>query len=65
MGIVVVGSVAIDNVTTPFGRNPDAPGGSATYFSLSASYFTKVKLVAVVGRDFPKRYISNFLNILE
>ena len=57
MGIVVVGSVAIDDVTTPFGRNPNAPGGSATYFSLSASNFTKVKLVAVVGEDFPKKYI--------
>lgn len=58
MGIVVVGSVAIDDVTTPFGRNPDAPGGSATYFSLSASNFTKVKLVAVIGKDFPKKYIT-------
>jgi sugar/nucleoside kinase (ribokinase family) len=60
MGIVVVGSVAIDDVTTPFGRNPNAPGGSATYFSLSASNFTKVKLVAVVGEDFPKKYITLF-----
>lgn len=58
MGIVVVGSVALDDVTTPFGRNPDAPGGSAMYFSLSASNFTKVKLVAVVGEDFPKKYIT-------
>lgn len=60
VGIVVVGSVAIDDVTTPFGRNPNAPGGSATYFSLSASNFTDVRLVAVVGEDFPKRYISLF-----
>jgi len=58
MGIVVVGSVAIDDVTTPFGKNHNAPGGSATYFSLSASNFTKVKLVAVVGGDFPKKYIT-------
>jgi sugar/nucleoside kinase (ribokinase family) len=57
MGILVVGSVAIDNVITPFGKNFNAPGGSATFFSLSASYFTDVKLVAVVGEDFPKRYI--------
>lgn len=57
MGILVVGSVAIDDVITPFGKNFNAPGGSATYFSLSASYFTKVKLVAVVGKDFPKKYI--------
>lgn len=61
MGIVVVGSVAIDNVITPFGKNFNAPGGSASYFSLSASYFTKVKLVGVVGKDFPKKYI-NFFN---
>jgi len=61
MGILVVGSVAIDNVITPFGKNFNAPGGSATYFSLSASYFTKVKLVAVVGKDFPVKHI-NLLN---
>ncbi|MFC1808198.1 PfkB family carbohydrate kinase [Candidatus Omnitrophota bacterium] len=57
MGITVVGSVAIDDVITPFGKNFNAPGGSATYFSLSASNFTKVKLVAVVGKDFPNKYI--------
>ena len=58
MGIVVTGTVAIDDVTTPFGKNPNAPGGSATYFSLSASCFTDVKLVAVVGEDFPKKHIN-------
>jgi len=58
MGITVVGSVAIDNVITPFGKNFNAPGGSATYFSLSASYFTNVKLIAVVGEDFPKKHIA-------
>ncbi len=58
MGIVVTGTVAIDDVTTPFGKNPNAPGGSATYFSLSASCFTDVKLVAVVGKDFPKKHIN-------
>jgi len=58
MGITVVGSVAIDDVITPHGKNFNAPGGSATFFSLSASYFTKVKLIAVVGKDFPKKHIS-------
>ena len=58
MGIVVVGSVAFDDVITPFGSNINAPGGSATYFSLAASYFTKVKLVAVIGKDFPKKHID-------
>ena len=60
MGIVVIGTVAIDNVVTPFGENLEAPGGSATYFSLSASCFTRVKLVAVIGRDFPKKHIELF-----
>ncbi|MDD5504535.1 MAG: PfkB family carbohydrate kinase [Candidatus Omnitrophica bacterium] len=60
MAIVVIGTVAIDNVTTPYGRNKNAPGGSATYFSLSASYFAGVKLVAVVGDDFPGKYLNLF-----
>lgn len=58
MGILVVGSVAIDDVITPSGKNFNAPGGSATYFSLSASYFSDVKIVAVVGEDFPKEHIE-------
>ncbi len=60
MNIVVTGTIALDNVVTPLGRNLNAPGGSATYFSLSASNFTKVKLVAVAGSDFPKKYIELF-----
>jgi sugar/nucleoside kinase (ribokinase family) len=52
MSILVVGSVAYDTVTTPFGKVQDALGGSATYFSASASFFSPVKIVAVVGRDF-------------
>ena len=58
MGIVVVGSVAFDSVKTPFGEANDVLGGSATYFSTSASYFTDVSLVAVVGEDFPKKHID-------
>ncbi len=61
MSILVVGSVAFDSVQTPFGKHDDLLGGSATYFSISASYFTKVRLVAAVGRDFPKKYV----NLLE
>lgn len=53
MEILVVGSVAFDSVETPFGRGEDVLGGSATYFSTSASFFTGVRLVAVVGEDFP------------
>jgi sugar/nucleoside kinase (ribokinase family) len=54
MDILVIGSVAFDSVETPFGRGDNVLGGSATYFSTSASFFTGVKLVAVVGEDFPE-----------
>lgn len=59
MSILVVGSVAFDSVETPFGRADDVIGGSATYFSTSASYFSGVKLVAVVGDDFPEEHIRD------
>lgn len=58
MGILVVGSVAIDSVETPFGRGENVLGGSATYFATSASFFTDVKLVAVIGEDFPQEHID-------
>lgn len=58
MSILVVGSVALDTVKTPFGAQQDALGGSGTYFSVSASYFTPVNLVAVVGVDFPSRHVN-------
>lgn len=58
MSILVVGSVALDSVKTPFGQVNDALGGSGTYFSVSASYFTKVNLVAVVGNDFSNKHIK-------
>ena len=60
MSLLVVGSVAFDSVKTPFGVRDDILGGSATYFSTAASYFTDVSLVAVVGEDFPEHHI-NFL----
>ncbi|MCK5236277.1 MAG: sugar kinase, partial [Deltaproteobacteria bacterium] len=53
MDILVVGSVAFDSVETPFGQADEVLGGSATYFSTSASYFSNVAMVAVVGEDFP------------
>lgn len=62
MSILVVGSVAIDSVKTPFGKREEALGGSATYFSVAASFFTKVEIIATVGTDFPKKYISLFKN---
>ena len=52
MSIMVVGSVAFDTLKTPIGTRDKILGGSATYFSLAASYFTKVRVVAVVGSDF-------------
>lgn len=52
MSIVVVGSVAFDSIETPIGKVERAIGGSATYFSLAASYFLPVNLVAAVGEDF-------------
>jgi len=58
MSILVVGSVAFDSITTPFGQVDNALGGSACYFSTSASFFTEVKLVAVVGSDFPREHVE-------
>jgi sugar/nucleoside kinase (ribokinase family) len=60
MGILVVGSVALDTVKTPLGSREDVLGGSATYFSIAASYFTDVSIIAVVGSDFPEEHV-NFL----
>jgi sugar/nucleoside kinase (ribokinase family) len=50
--LLVVGSVAFDTIQTPYGRKERILGGSATYFSLAASYFTDVRVIAVVGEDF-------------
>ncbi|MBK6313610.1 MAG: sugar kinase [Blastocatellia bacterium] len=52
MSILVVGTVAYDAIKTPFGERPHILGGSATHFSVSASFFTDVRLMAVVGDDF-------------
>lgn len=58
MGILVVGSVAYDSVKTPFGEAPEILGGSATYFSIAASFFTEVSLVGVVGSDFRDEHVQ-------
>jgi sugar/nucleoside kinase (ribokinase family) len=59
VSLLVVGSVALDSVETPFGKVKDALGGSAVYISVAASYFTApVKVVGVVGGDFPKGHIE-------
>lgn len=56
--LVVVGSVALDTVKTPFGKVAEVLGGSATYFATAASYFTTVGLIAVVGEDFPDQHVT-------
>lgn len=58
MSLLVVGSVAFDSVATPFGQVDEVLGGSGTYFSTAASFFTEVRLVAVVGEDFPAQHRS-------
>lgn len=60
MSILVVGSVAFDAIQTPFGKVDRCLGGSATYFSVAASFFTPVELVAVVGDDFTDSDASVF-----
>lgn len=60
MTILAVGSIAFDTIKTPFGEARNIVGGSLTYFALSASYFSDVNLVAVVGTDFTKRHMDLF-----
>jgi sugar/nucleoside kinase (ribokinase family) len=60
MAITVVGSVAFDSIETPAGKRDRCLGGAATYFSLSASFFTDVRVIAVVGEDFGKRQEAVF-----
>jgi cytidine kinase len=56
MSLLVVGTVAIDNVQTPNARRDELLGGSATHFSYAASFFTQVRLVSVVGEDWPAEH---------
>lgn len=60
MSITVVGSVAFDDIETPFGKLEKGLGGAATHFSTSASFFTDINLVGVVGGDFPDEHIKFF-----
>lgn len=62
MSILAVGSIAFDSIATPSGRADNVLGGSATYFALAASYFTSVRVVAVVGDDFTAEHESIFRN---
>ncbi|MCC6696224.1 MAG: sugar kinase [Candidatus Hydrogenedentes bacterium] len=58
MDVSVVGSIALDTVETPTGRNEEGLGGAATYFSLAAAQFAAVRLVGVVGEDFPAAHVE-------
>ena len=62
MSLLVVGSVAFDALETPFGKVERTVGGAATYFSVAASFFTRVNLVGVVGDDFTAREAAIFRN---
>ncbi|MDP8252922.1 MAG: PfkB family carbohydrate kinase [Candidatus Kaelpia aquatica] len=62
MSILVIGSVALDTIKTPFAKVDKILGGSAIYFSVSAINFTAVNIVAVVGEDFPKKHIEFLKN---
>jgi len=60
MSLLVVGSIAFDSIETPSGSVDNALGGSASYFSVAASHFTKPRLVGVVGEDFPEEHRTLF-----
>ena len=60
MSLLAVGSVALDSLETPFGRREDVLGGSASYFSVCASFFGPTRMVAVVGEDFPEEHVRFF-----
>jgi sugar/nucleoside kinase (ribokinase family) len=60
MSVLVVGTVAFDSIETPFGSAERILGGSASYFALGASFFTPVRVVGVVGQDFPAEHLDLF-----
>lgn len=60
MSVLVVGTVAFDSIETPFGSAERILGGSASYFALGASFFAPVRVVGVIGKDFPQDYLDVF-----
>ena len=60
MSILVVGTVAFDSIETPFGSAERVLGGSASYFAVAASFFSPVKIVGIIGQDFPQEYLTIF-----
>ncbi len=63
MAILVVGSIGIDLLETPFGRAEDVLGGAASHFCAAASFYDTVKMVGVVGADFPQAYLEYFRSL--
>ncbi len=57
MSVLVVGSTALDSIKTPYSENPRLLGGSASHAAVAASFFAPVKLIGIVGDDFPKQYL--------
>src|ERR1700675_2482122 len=58
MSVLIVGSTALDSIKTPEAENPRLLGGSASHAAVAARFFSPVKLVGVVGDDFPRRYLQ-------
>src|SRR5262245_47023386 len=58
MSVLIVGSTALDSIKTPNAENPRLLGGSASHAAVAASFFSPVKLIGVVGEDFPKKYVQ-------
>jgi len=58
MSVLIVGSIALDDIKTPVAEHPNLLGGSASYSAVSAAYFSPVNLVGIVGEDFPKEHIE-------
>ena len=59
--LIIVGTLNLDDIETPFGKVQSVLGGSASYASYAASFFAKPGVISVIGKDFPK----NYLNLLE
>ncbi len=58
MSLLVIGTVGIDNIITPYAEQNDLLGGSSVYFSVAASFFTDVNILGVIGKDFPVKYLT-------
>ncbi len=58
MSVLIVGSTALDSIKTPRAEHPRLLGGSASYAAIAASFFAPVRMIGVVGEDFPKKYLQ-------